>query len=163
MNTLLNNNLLKFLNQVSSDTKLMSEFFANKSSEDMYKFALSHSEGGFSQQELQDSLDMMEVCAAKLKKGELSESNLENVAGGGHKIITMENGAQVLAVDSESTLRSIAMLATPLVSLLVNGGQLLSNYFEAKSRYNNQQDKLRIQELEERLDELEKLKTVPSE
>lgn len=136
-----NNNLLKFLNRVSSDTKFMSEFFANKSSEDLHKFALSHSEGGFSKEELQESLDIMEIYANKFAKGELSENDLQNVSGG---------------AGEESNLRSYVMLTGHLVNLIISAGQLLTNYFSTKSKYNNEQDKLRIAQLEERLKKLNK-------
>ncbi len=138
-----NNNLLKFLNQISNNKKLMSEFFENKNLKDLYNFALQHSEGGFSEQELQEALDMMEIYSNKLKKGELSEKNLENISGG---------------VGDETNLRSIAMMAGPIVQLILGGGSLLSNWLEAKTRYNNSNDKLRIKELEKELEEFKKSK-----
>lgn len=136
----MNSNLSKFLNQLSTDKKLAAEFFQKQALKDQHKFALAHSDGGFSEQELQEALDALEIYFDQLQEGNLSESDLERVAGG----------------DPETQLRSIAMMVPSIVTLITAGGELISRYFATKKRYESEQDKLRIVELEEKLKELQK-------
>ncbi len=152
-----NNNLINFLNNVSADKNLTSEFFAKKNFEDMYKFALEHSNGGFSKNELQKALDILEIYADKMSRGKLSESELEQIAGGGKTTVEFQ-GIPTTAThidykggSEESTLRSIAMLAGPVVNLLLGGSNLITGWVEAKRKYDLESTKLRIKELEQQL------------
>jgi len=141
----MSSNLLKFLNKLSTDKKLLSGFFANQTFKDLYKFAINHSEGGFSEKELQEAMDIMQIYSTnKFKINKLPESDLESVAGG--------------ALPGEETaLRSIAMLAGPVISLLISGGDLLERYLSTKKRYESENDKARIAELEQKLMQAYKL------
>ncbi len=137
---MVNKNLINFLNKISKSKDLISRFFAKKTFKDQYKFAINNSEGGFSENELQQALDITEIYSNKLQKGELSENDLENVAGGG-------------GPNEETTLRSIAMMFGPAVNLVLGGGQIISNWISAKKRYQSEKEALRLAELEIKLEE----------
>ena len=137
----MNTNLSKFLNKVSTDKKLASEFFQNQNLKDLYAFALKHSKGGFSEQELQEVIDITEIYLNEVQKGELSEDDLEHIAGGDPK--------------EETTLRSIAIMVGPLISLALTLPDIISKYYSVRKRYESEQDKLRIAELEQKLMKLQ--------
>ena len=49
------------------------------------------------------------------------------------------------------------MLAGPVISLLISGGDLLERYLSTKKRYESENDKARIAELEQKLMQAYKL------
>jgi hypothetical protein len=146
-----NSNLVKFLNRVSKDKELMAEFQKNKTFEDLYSFALNHSEGYFSKKEFQEAVDAIEVFAKKYKKGELSEDELNNIAGGGAP---------------ETSLRSCVMLFQSLVQLVLGASNFYLSNQEFHARVENDEYKAKYESLIKQMEQLqaakgEKMPTIP--
>ncbi len=78
----------------------------------------------------------------------LSENELENIAGGKIQFGTHQP-------HEETDLRSLVMLAQTALPLLFTIPDIISNFYAIRKRYQNEQDKLRIAELEEKLKELQ--------
>ena len=97
-------NLSDFFNTISKNQEEVEKLFSLSNVDEMYKYALSKSESGFSKEEFKEALSLVMKCLKNPESNKISDNELENVTGG---------------KDEEETLmRSIAMMAPAIASLL---------------------------------------------
>ncbi len=147
-----NKNLLKFLEKISKDKDKILKLASYSNPEEMYNYALSESDGGFTKEEFMDTLkeisDISNQILLNAKKSgkspeeiikEMSDENLENVSGG-----------------IEEVHRSIVMGASAAVSLFGILFQMYNSYNQRKITENNEK---KFNDLNEKQIKLKELQT----
>ncbi len=150
-----NKNLLKFLEKISKDKDKILKLASYSNPEEMYNYALSESDGGFTKEEFMDTLKEISDISNKILLNaqnsgkspeeiikEMSDENLGNVSGG-----------------IEEKHRSMVMCAQAAVSLFGILFQMYNSYNQRKITENNEkkfnnlnEKKIKLEELRTRLE-----------
>ncbi len=98
----INKNLSNFFNTISKNQEEVKKLFSLSDIDEMYKYALSRSEGEFSKEEFKNALSLMVDYLKNPESGKISDDEMEKITGGAE----------------ETTLRSLAMMAPAIASLI---------------------------------------------
>jgi len=147
-----NKNLLKFLEKISKDKDKILKLASYSNPEEMYNYALSESDGGFTKEEFMDTLKEISDISNKILLNaqnsgkspeeiikEMSDENLGNVSGG-----------------IEEKHRSIVMSVQAAVSLFGILFQMYNSYNQRKITENNEK---KFNDLNEKQIKLKELQT----
>ncbi len=163
----MNQDLLKFFEDISKDEEKLKKLFSYEDKDKMYEYALSESEGDFTKEEFEECLDSIINLSESIDSGEISKEDLESGKIDEETLSKISGGAE------ETLGRDIVLLVAALVPALTTIGLECHRSLkekkkekkeeeESKTEYNKLQKKLKMLELKRRIKEDEEILGIKS-
>lgn len=148
----MNQNLLKFFEDISKDEEKLKKLFSYEDLDEMYNYALSESKEEFTKEEFEKGLNSIVSLSESIESGEISKEDLESGKIDEEVLSKVSGGAE------ETTLRSIVLGLAAILPFSLSVYGIVKNAIDSKKQKKALEAYQKTEEYKEQM-EAKRLKT----
>lgn len=149
----MNQNLLKFFEDISKDEEKLRKLFSYEDLDEMYDYAISESKENFTKEEFEEGLNGVISLSESIKSGEISKEDLESGEIDEEILSKVSGGA-----DRETPHRSAVLGLAAILPFTLSLYAIIKNAVDSKKQKKALEEFKKTDEYKEQM-KLQKLKT----
>lgn len=148
----MNQNLLKFFEDISKDEEKLKKLFSYEDLDEMYNYALSESKEKFTKEEFEEGLNSIVSLSESIESGEISKEDLESGKIDEEVLSKVSGGAE------ESVHRSVVLGLAAILPFALSVYGIVKNAIDSKKQKKALEAYKKTEEYKEQM-EAKRLKT----